>query len=97
MVDGERVHAELLAGAPLPGDVIEGKYRVERVIGVGGMGFVVAAHHTFLDQRVAVKMIRGSEAGGDAVPPNGTDRKVGWQLSPAASPGGFGLDLGRSW
>ncbi len=39
------------------GDVLAGKYRVERVLGVGGMGVVVAAHHLQLDQRVALKFL----------------------------------------
>ncbi|HEY6561597.1 MAG TPA: protein kinase [Polyangiaceae bacterium] len=39
------------------GDVLAGKYRVERVLGKGGMGFVVAAIHTQLDERVAVKFL----------------------------------------
>ena len=44
-------------GIPLTGDVIGGKYRVERVIGMGGMGCVVAARHLELDERVAIKML----------------------------------------
>jgi serine/threonine-protein kinase len=40
------------------GDVLAGKYRVERVIGAGGMGIVVAAIHTALDERVALKLMR---------------------------------------
>jgi serine/threonine-protein kinase len=39
------------------GDVIDGKYRVERVIGTGGMGLVVAATHLELGQPVAVKFL----------------------------------------
>ncbi|MDI3290767.1 serine/threonine-protein kinase [Polyangium sp. 15x6] len=39
------------------GDVIAGKYRVDRVLGVGGMGAVVAAEHTDLEQRVAIKFM----------------------------------------
>ena len=39
------------------GDVLAGKYRVERVLGVGGMGVVVAATHLALDQRVALKFM----------------------------------------
>ena len=40
-----------------PGDVIAGKYRVERVLGQGGMGYVVAARHLQLDQLVAIKLL----------------------------------------
>jgi serine/threonine-protein kinase len=39
------------------GDLLVGKYRVERVLGVGGMGVVVAATHIDLDQRVALKFL----------------------------------------
>src|SRR3954471_10351896 len=41
-----------------PGDVLAGKYRVERVLGAGGMGYVVAARHLQLDQMVAMKFLR---------------------------------------
>ena len=40
-----------------PGDVIVGKYRVERVLGRGGMGLVVAATHLQLEERVAIKLL----------------------------------------
>ena len=40
-----------------PGDVLAGKYRVERVLGQGGMGVVVAAHHIQLDEKVALKFL----------------------------------------
>src|SRR5580693_987011 len=39
------------------GDVLAGKYRVERILGVGGMGVVVAAHHVQLDEKVALKFL----------------------------------------
>ena len=39
------------------GAVIAGKYRVERVLGQGGMGVVVVAMHDDLDQRVAIKFL----------------------------------------
>jgi serine/threonine-protein kinase len=39
------------------GDILAGKYRVERVLGVGGMGVVVAAHHMQLDEKVALKFL----------------------------------------
>jgi serine/threonine protein kinase len=40
-----------------PGDVVGGKYRIERVLGAGGMGVVVAATHVDLGQSVALKFI----------------------------------------
>jgi serine/threonine-protein kinase len=39
------------------GDLVAGKYRVDRVLGEGGMGVVVAATHEQLDQRVALKFL----------------------------------------
>jgi serine/threonine-protein kinase len=39
------------------GDVLAGKYRIERVLGEGGMGVVVAALHLQLDERVAIKFL----------------------------------------
>ena len=39
------------------GTVLAGKYRVDRVLGAGGMGLVVAAHHLGLDSRVAIKLL----------------------------------------
>jgi serine/threonine protein kinase len=40
-----------------PGDTLAGKYRVERVLGNGAMGVVVAARHVDLDRLVALKFI----------------------------------------
>jgi eukaryotic-like serine/threonine-protein kinase len=40
-----------------PGDVLGGKYKVERVLGAGGMGIVVAAKHIDLGQLVALKFM----------------------------------------
>ena len=39
------------------GDVIDGKYRVERVLGAGGMGVVVAAENIAIGSRVALKLL----------------------------------------
>ncbi|WP_437292973.1 protein kinase domain-containing protein [Sorangium sp. So ce426] len=40
------------------GDVLAEKYEVERVLGEGGMGVVVAARHLLLGERVAIKFLR---------------------------------------
>jgi serine/threonine protein kinase len=55
-----RSEVDALPPGALPiaiGDVLAGKYRVDRVLGVGGMGVVVAATHLQLDQRVALKFM----------------------------------------
>lgn len=39
------------------GDMLAGKYRVDRILGAGGMGIVVAATHAELDQKVAIKFL----------------------------------------
>ncbi len=40
------------------GEIIAGKYRIERVLGVGGMGAVVAARHVDLDELRAIKFMK---------------------------------------
>jgi serine/threonine protein kinase len=40
-----------------PGRVVAGKYRIDGVLGEGGMGVVVAATHEQLDQRFALKFL----------------------------------------
>ena len=40
-----------------PGEILLGKYRVEEVIGIGGMGRVVKASHLYLQQPVAIKIL----------------------------------------
>jgi serine/threonine-protein kinase len=49
-------HGHVAAGVQ-PGQILLGKYRIERVLGVGGMGVVVAATHTTLEERVAIKFL----------------------------------------
>ncbi|MGE5786917.1 MAG: protein kinase domain-containing protein [Myxococcales bacterium] len=39
------------------GDLVAGKYRIERILSEGGMGCVVAARHTDLDELVAIKLL----------------------------------------
>lgn len=45
------------AGAPQVGDVLAQKYRVESVVGRGGMGVVLSARHVQLGQVVAIKLL----------------------------------------
>jgi serine/threonine-protein kinase len=52
-----REAVEPLEALPRPGEVLDGKFRIEKVLGEGGMGAVLAAHHELLDQRVAIKIL----------------------------------------
>jgi len=47
---------------PTAGDVIAEKYKIEQLIGVGGMGAVFAASHQFTGKRVALKWMLPSLA-----------------------------------
>jgi len=51
-----------LKGIPRPGQLFQGKYRIVRVIGIGGMGAVLEAHHMHLDERVAIKILLAEHA-----------------------------------
>jgi serine/threonine-protein kinase len=44
------------------GDILAGKYRVERMLGVGGMGVVVAATHLDLQEVFAIKLMHQEAA-----------------------------------
>ncbi len=59
---GSRAHVSyterMVSAAPVKtGEILAGKYRVERVLGMGGMGVAVAATHLQLDQMVALKFM----------------------------------------
>ena len=40
-----------------PGDLLQDRYRVEDVLGSGGFAVVYAAHDTFMDRPVALKVL----------------------------------------
>jgi serine/threonine-protein kinase len=47
----------LFHGAPAPGTVLAGKYRIDEILGSGGMAVVAAAYHLQLRRRVAIKFL----------------------------------------
>ena len=51
------------AAAPLqPGVVVAGRYKIERLLGVGGMGAVYEATQVAISRRVALKVVRADYA-----------------------------------
>lgn len=54
-----RLSCRRVANELAPGAVIAGRYRLDKVIGQGGMGVVWAAQHTLTHKRVALKFLRG--------------------------------------
>lgn len=52
---------------PLLGQTLAGKYKIEKLIKTGGMGSVYRGRHVLMDKTVAIKVLRPSLAGDDAV------------------------------
>jgi eukaryotic-like serine/threonine-protein kinase len=52
---------------PNVGEIWDNKYRIERVLGEGGMGIVFEAYHLRLEQNVAIKCLLPALAGNQAV------------------------------
>ncbi|MDB4955877.1 MAG: Protein kinase [Myxococcales bacterium] len=50
--------AVTVAQGPAENSILLDKYRVETLLGFGGMGLVIKAHHLALDEHVAIKILR---------------------------------------
>ncbi len=50
-----------------PGTLVDGKYRIDRMLGSGGMATVFAATHIHLNERVAIKVLLPDLAGNPTV------------------------------
>jgi serine/threonine protein kinase/tetratricopeptide (TPR) repeat protein len=63
--DEAKLRAANSPGAPVrEGEIVAGKYRVEGILGAGGMGVVVAARHLQLKQPVAIKFLLSATLSG---------------------------------
>ncbi len=58
------IHVPVIANADteLVGAELDGRYRVEKLIGKGGMGRVYLAHHIVIEKAVAIKVLRAEFA-----------------------------------
>jgi predicted Ser/Thr protein kinase len=80
------------------GDLLAGKYRIERMLGRGGMGEVYLAENTALGRKVAIKVVRADA--GDAGPDSELLARFRGEARAAAAIGHPGiidvLDLGAT-
>ena len=53
---------------PLVGTLVDGKYKIERCLGGGGMGAVYAARHTIINKLVAIKVLQPNEEDDPSLP-----------------------------
>ena len=58
--------SSLASALPKVGDVVSGKYRIERMLAEGGMGVIYEATHLQLDEKVAIKFLRTEFTGPQA-------------------------------
>jgi serine/threonine protein kinase len=90
--DESREHARVAHEAPpAPGQVLSGKYRLERLIGRGGMGVLYEARQLELGQRVAIKLMQ--DCGSQAAVRFLREARISARLSGPAFPRIY--DLGR--
>jgi len=54
---GAKDRGPIVPGFKMKGDTIAGRYRVEKLLGAGSSGFVVAARHVYLRRRVTLKIL----------------------------------------
>jgi len=64
---GAKDKGPIVPGFKMKGDTIAGRYRVEKLLGAGSSGFVVAARHVYLRRRVTLKILTSTtKAQGEA-------------------------------